>query len=177
MSPKATTGTSPPWLLEFWQKPTEDKRLVDENNNVGASNDNCQLRRPSVEKVEAKKSRPSLRLMLTTAVVIVASGLFHLHSDKRPYDEIRDFPYPRIPLFPSACSGSSSVGRGDCVVDGVSVQDPVWSNETKEYLYMVGDENNISVLKSPKWSHFSFEEPQVVEGQPQRTHLFVHGRA
>ena len=76
------------------------KPKVDENNNVGASNDNCQLRRPSVEKVEAKKSRPSLRLMLTTAVVIVASGLFHLHSDKRPYDEIRDFPYPRIPLFP-----------------------------------------------------------------------------
>ena len=25
--------------------------------------------------------------------------------------------------------------------------------------------------------HFSFEEPQVVEGQPQTTHLFVHGRA
>ena len=76
------------------------KPKVDENNNVGASNENCQLRKPSVEKVEAKKSRPSLRLMLTTAVVIVASGLFHLHSDKRPYDELRDFPYPRIPLFP-----------------------------------------------------------------------------
>ena len=84
------------------------KPKVDENNNVGASNDNCQLRRPSVEKVDAKKSRPSLRLMLTTAVVIVASGLFHLHSDKRPYDEIRDFPYPRIPLFPRSGNENKS---------------------------------------------------------------------
>ena len=34
-------------------------------------------------------------------------------------------------VYPSACSGSSSVGRGDCVVDGVSVQDPAWSNFTE----------------------------------------------
>ena len=86
------------------------KPKVDENNNLGeASNDNCKLPRPSVEKVEAKKSRPSIRLMLTTAVVIVASGLFHLHSDKRPYDELRDFPYSRIPLFPRSGHESKSL--------------------------------------------------------------------
>ena len=87
------------------------------------------------------------------ALALIVSAVIQIHTDKRRYDETLDFPYPRIDRFPD----SQCLGQG-CLVDGVAVSDPVWSNDTignTGYRYRVGGESDVRVVKTPAWSHHS----------------------